>query len=198
LEVVVLKEYFMQVIKLADATLVIHPKFLQGLDAGSYVMSKDMVDLICQSGGALASWVEKDQLENSGVAAFERMESGYFINIYEDFFVEHSKEERMAILEHEVAHVKFGHLPKSSGGLKVILDMLGNELEADAYAGEKFGKRVMANALTKTVKSSIDAMALVMGLNPLAGLLGDVFNAKEQLQNVMGSEPITTRLKALA
>ena len=58
------------------------------------------------------------------------------------------KDELLAILHHEVAHVKLGHLDGHKMG---ILNDINMELEADAYAAGISGNRVIAKALRRSI-----------------------------------------------
>ena len=63
-----------------------------------------------------------------------------------------SSEELKAVLLHEEAHVRLGHMEAfaATGGSGVMMD-LESEMEADAYSASVVGKKVMASALTKVV-----------------------------------------------
>ena len=63
-----------------------------------------------------------------------------------------TSEELKAVLLHEEAHVRLGHMEAfaATGGAGVMMD-LESEMEADAYSASVVGKKVMASALTKVV-----------------------------------------------
>jgi hypothetical protein len=150
----------------------------------------DQIRIIVMSGGAMASNIGKIAAEERGVA------EGIHINIYEEMMTEHTEEEREAILQHELGHVKHNHIDKTeypTDAQPFFIENLEYELEADEYAVGKTSKIAMRSALLKSVKavgvfgSSVNA---ILGLPPL----DEVALAKFALENLA----FQTRLKALA
>ena len=63
-----------------------------------------------------------------------------------------TSEEVNAVLKHEEGHVKLGHLERTGTVVDGMLINEQNELEADAYAAETFGKKAMRSAILKIVE----------------------------------------------
>lgn len=63
-----------------------------------------------------------------------------------------TSEEVHAVLKHEEGHVKLGHLERTGVVVNGMRIDEQNELEADAYAAETFGKEAMRSALLKMLE----------------------------------------------
>lgn len=71
-----------------------------------------------------------------------------------------TSEEVHAVLKHEEGHVKLGHLERTGVVVNGILIDEQNELEADQYAAETFGKEAMRSALLKMIELQSQACSL--------------------------------------
>lgn len=71
-----------------------------------------------------------------------------------------TSEEVHAVLKHEEGHVKLGHLQRTGTVVDGMMCDEQNELEADAYAAETFGKEAMRSALLKVIQLQSQACSL--------------------------------------
>lgn len=82
-----------------------------------------------------------------------------------EFFKDHSEEEFLALLYHEVGHIKAGHLDREIGEGGII-DNEDFEIEADAYASVKTSKEAMFAGFMKTVEAQCHFMSIVKNHSP--------------------------------
>lgn len=120
------------------------------------------LNVMAQSGGFLATHYDETTLgkmEAAGIAVPKADQevigvmTGHGAVIYLEEACEGlSAEELKAVLLHEEAHVRLGHMEAfaATGGAGVMMD-LDSEMEADAYSASVVGKKVMARALTKVI-----------------------------------------------
>lgn len=186
-----------------DVSVITHESFLDSLTPIAALAGWGSLKTICGTGGASAAYVNKDQLilaaHDPAITPEQSkfildIPSGYCINLYEDFLVNHSEVEKQAIYYHEMGHVAFKHVPETSEVVAVttVLDNMGYELEADHFSAKKVGNRAMHGALIKTIDTSINITGKVFGL------LGKAFAKEVFLEAAMTNETVVARLKALA
>lgn len=178
------------------------PLFLEDLTTDSVEQCTETVKFICQTGGAFVTYLSKEQisvsanapgLDKKQKASILSMEPGHWINIYEDFFVNHTKEERAAVFFHEMGHVRFGHVPVAVGVSKpLILNVVEYELCADHYSTTKVSKKAMHDGLIRSVSQAVTIMGRVKGL------LGEAFDFDSKIDQIMSHESTVVRLKALS
>ena len=79
-----------------------------------------------------------------------------FISAHQAFIERMSPDGVKAILLHEEGHIELGHHVHYSE----LGHVLQHELEADAYAGSKIGKSIVAKALQESIKVIISYMGV--------------------------------------
>ena len=110
------------------------------------------------------------------------------IVVLNDVCVLMSKDNIMAILYHEDAHLQLGHFTHEvvkEGS--VIIDNLASELEADAYAANIVGNSVMAAAIIELIQSLAKVMACIK----------PKFLADTMAKSMVGHQTTQKRLLAL-
>lgn len=145
------------------------------------------MNVMMQSGGFLATHYDVTTLgkmEAAGIAV-SRMDRdiigvmcGHGAVIYLEEACEGlSSEELKAVLLHEEAHVRLGHMEAfaATGGAGVMMD-LDSEMEADEYSASVVGKKVMASALTKVIIN----LTKRLGVDCTRGLLHPDMRARFQ------------------
>lgn len=164
----------MQVIKTETATIVKFPAILVGCDADSIETKKPELQFMSSTCGAAALWLSQAALDAAVVAAvnataeekdsLKSMKEGYFVFLYEDIMGQLSVSHQDAILEHELSHIRLGHIqpkqPTGGSGITVI-NQLQYELVADNLAAKRHGKDIMRDALIKTVHAFAKTMARI-------------------------------------
>ena len=117
---------------------------------------RDIVVSFLNTGGASCAIITPEASElikASGIV----MPPGPAVFVLEDFFELHAKEEALAILYHEIGHLKYDHLIKvQNEGANVVNGIFDNvefEMEAGTYAASKTSRLAMTNGLKKTFES---------------------------------------------
>lgn len=156
---------------------------------------RDILKNVLKTGGAFFSIItqeESEKIKKVGII----MPPGPAVFIMEDFFELHAKEEALAILYHEIGHIRAGHYNKAKAeGVNTvdgIIDCVEYELEADSYAASKTSRLHMANGLKKTIES-IGRVA-----KQYYELLGEDLTAVQGVSDaILALTSIQTRLQAL-
>ena len=200
----------MQVIKTEVATVVKFPSILEGCDSETVEARKPELKLMAQTCGASALWLSQAALDAAVVAAVNAtaeekevlgsLKQGYFVFMYEDIMGCLSQTHQDAILEHELSHVRMGHIPPKQGtGTDItILDQLQYELVADSLSAKRHGRETMRDALIKTLHSfakSMAKIALIKGKLPVE----NVPAAEDEIfSHMLRDSRVAARIRALS
>lgn len=115
------------------------------------------------------------------------------VDVYRDRL---SEKDMDALLMHEEGHIRHGHeMPgniKDKQVMNGIMVDLHSELQADAYAASKVGKRQMAIALTHAAEVMVELAATKIGTIPRNESV-----RREALNNVMFNPHFRARINAL-
>lgn len=121
-------------------------------------------NFLYSSGGFAATVYGDDhekELEEKGVSIpdcdrkfIDAMRNVPFIFRVTDAMGMLSDAEIEAFMWHEVGHIRCGHVEEAkTQKVRGVVQNVGYELEADAYAAERCGKKVMASGITKVLSS---------------------------------------------
>ncbi len=142
---------------------VIRSTIKEELEAVAEEAHPQTLKMMCLSGGALCLNITEQYLaaiqssemvtaEAKAIAAtYKPLPTVVLIN---DFFTEHSEEEKQAVMFHEIGHIVADHVSTANTS-KVdengFLSVLEYELQADAFAAEMVSKQAMAAGLKKCI-----------------------------------------------
>lgn len=148
----------MQILKTETAAIIKVPSLVQHCTLDPITgMTKEMIGLMLNSCGAFATRLSKTaigQLEDAGFVDEETpLQEGHHVFLFEDIFGRLSVAHQDAILEHELSHIRMGHVPAKPPKQAVILDQIQYELVADNLAAKRHGREVMRGALDHILRA---------------------------------------------
>ena len=193
----------MQVIKTETATIVKVPSLVQHWTPEPLAgMPKEMAGLMMNSCGAFATRLSKTTigwLEGIGFVDEENpLQEGHHVFLFEDIFGKLSAPHQDAILEHELSHIRMGHIPAKDPKQTVILDQMQYELVADYLAAKRHGREVMRAALDATLRTFAK---VAVDIGHRRGKLQDkeLETVEDKiLADLFSNHRVTTRIRALS
>lgn len=134
--------------------------------------------------------------KRSELDCLQMLEGSSTIQVVKEFGEQLSSKDMDALLLHEEGHIRHGHeRPEHVAGKQVIHGILVDlqaELDADAYAAKRVGKRQMAIALTHAIEVTVNMMSTKFGTVPR-----DEGLHSKALTAFMMNEQFRTRIAAL-
>lgn len=118
-------------------------------------------------------------------------EPGYYIVFIENFVGVLTSKERLAVIHHEMAHIREGHLEGDAEGIVLETEY---ELAADRAAVKAVGAAHMASAIVTLINQSHD---IKLELTTLAGRQDLHESIEESRRACLGHEMTLARLAAL-
>lgn len=178
------------------------------LETASKEAEKMLYTTMLRTGGAYSMELTeevKTTAINSGILSGEDIAKlnsapmGFYIQVYNCMFEEHSKAEKAAIFNHELAHIKLGHLTVSeelrvllAQGEAIVIDNVDYELAADSFGAFKTSKKTMASAVSKCLRATAKLIA-ELSLKKK----GVSLDRQDLYDSFMETDSIRARMKAL-
>lgn len=129
-----------------------------------------------------------DKMDHVGYCqSMQHLGLGPAIALSKETFSFLTKEEQSAIFFHELGHLRLGHLETAGNG---IMDDVGKEIEADAYAAARTSKAVMASALGNIISGFVTLVGGVKGKSKA--------EQNQAIAELMAMPAVVQRLAALA
>jgi len=116
---------------------------------------------------------------------------GASVVLLEEFIEGFTENELLALIGHEVGHIKLGHLTGNHEKVDMILNSVTCELEADGYGVKLTSKKDMASALQKLAANAGKV------ISHYAAIYGKVLNPKQITDEVLYNPAMVTRFQAL-